>query len=470
MAQNSSWRAHAFDSEIQSDSGPGDPPREPLRLWVAEVASGDCKPLLHDSCKGLNTVFDSYTWIDDDHIVVCVIPEGAGAAPQKPPTPPGPRLQDNSSGKKSQNRTYPDLLKDDHDVSTFEYFGTSELLSIHVATGKTTSIAPKRMYTDVDPSPDGRFLLVSWMEPPYSFGVPCGRFPRRTQLWTNDGILVKEMAFLPLAEDIPIAFNSCRKGPRGLTWRDDKPAEMHWMEAQDGGDAALEVSPRDIVYTLSADEPSAAPAKLAQTDLRCGGVAWCDDDLALLYESWWKTRRSVITMIKPSDPEAKPEVLFDRNYEDAYTDPGSPLSRRTKMGTYILAKIDGQRKFLMEGTGASPDGNKPFVDLLDLDTKETQRLWESSSPYYETPGSIMSDADFDKPVALEGLQIMVARETTKEPPQTFLKTFTDGATKSTETRVTNYPHPYPQRPPGVIVSMMSFIDALLETRGVNFVS
>lgn len=41
---------------------------------------------------------------------------------------------------------------------------------------------------------------------------------------------------------------------------------------QDGGDPAVEASPRDIVFTLPADEaaasPSAGPQVLAQTDLR----------------------------------------------------------------------------------------------------------------------------------------------------------------------------------------------------------
>jgi hypothetical protein len=30
-----------------------------------------------------------------------------------------------------------------------------------------------------------------------------------------------------------------------------------------------------------------------------------------------------------------------RSYEDVYGDPGSPLPRRTKAGTYILAKVGG---------------------------------------------------------------------------------------------------------------------------------
>ena len=37
-----------------------------------------------------------------------------------------------------------------------------------------------------------------------------------------------------------------------------------------------------------------------------------------------------------------------RNYEDVYSDPGSPLTRRTAWGTYVLAKVDGQRQLLLE--------------------------------------------------------------------------------------------------------------------------
>jgi hypothetical protein len=60
-------------------------------------------------------------------------------------------------------------------------------------------------------------------------------------------------------------------------------------------------------------------------------------------------------------------------------------------GTYILAKVDGKRQLLMSGTGASPEGNRPFLDLFDLDSKETRRLWQSSPPYLESMGAIMSD-------------------------------------------------------------------------------
>lgn len=35
------------------------------------------------------------------------------------------------------------------------------------------------------------------------------------------------------------------------------------------------------------------------------------------------------------------QVLFDRNYEDSYSDPGSPMTRRTPLGTYVLAQLAG---------------------------------------------------------------------------------------------------------------------------------
>lgn len=37
---------------------------------------------------------------------------------------------------------------------------------------------------------------------------------------------------------------------------------------QDGGDPAVEASPRDIMYTLDAANAAAEPQKLAETDLR----------------------------------------------------------------------------------------------------------------------------------------------------------------------------------------------------------
>ena len=67
-----------------------------------------CRPLLPG--RGLNTLFESYSWLDKDTIVA--VPAGRPPRPQRPPTPPGPRVQTNFGGNVAQARTYADLLKD----------------------------------------------------------------------------------------------------------------------------------------------------------------------------------------------------------------------------------------------------------------------------------------------------------------------------------------------------------------------
>lgn len=429
---------------LRSAGGDADPPREALQLWVADIGTGMARPLLE---QRLNSTFEDYDWVDADTIVAAVIPPGLGPAPRKPITPLGPKIEDNSSGRKSQARTYPDLLQGPYDEQLFEHYCQSQLVTVKVSTGEVANLGPTRLYTATSASPDGRYLLVSWLERPYSYSLPCGRFPKRVQLWTREGELVREIAALPLAEDIPVAFDSCRQGPRGIEWRDDKPAEMSWMECQDGGDPAVAASPRDIVYVLDADaasDPATAPRAIAGTDMRCRGVSWGTAQFALLYEAEWKTRRSVTWVIAPDEPEGGSKtVLFDRMYEDAYSDPGSPASRRTQWGTYVLALVEGERKLLMQGSGASPEGNRPFLDLLDVDSKEARRIWQSQPPHYEYTSSILSDMDDSRPVSLDNLRVLASRESVTEPPQFYIKTFTAGGAQHSERCISAFPHPYP---------------------------
>jgi len=99
------------------------------------------------------------------------------------------------------------------------------------------------------------------------------------------------------------------------------------------------------------------------------GTSWCDESLALVYESWYKTRKTRTWVLSPDKKDVSPRILFDRSSEDVYSDPGSPMMRRTDMGTYVIAKIkkqDGSTYVLLNGMGATPEGNVPFLDLFDM--------------------------------------------------------------------------------------------------------
>ncbi|XP_058077922.1 probable glutamyl endopeptidase, chloroplastic [Magnolia sinica] len=414
-----------------------------LKVWVADVETGKARPLFQSPDIYLNAVFDNFVWVDNSTLLVCTIPLSRGAPPKKPLVPSGPKIQSNEQKNIVQIRTYQDLLKDEYDEDLFDYYATTQLILASLD-GTMKAIGPPAVYTSIDPSPDDKYLLISSIHRPYSFIVPCGRFPKKVDVWTADGKFVRELCDLPLAEDIPIAFNSVRRGMRSINWRADKPSTLYWVETQDGGDAKVEVSPRDIVYTQPAElQDGDQPEVLHKLDLRYGGISWCDDSLALFYESWYKTRRTRTWVISPGLKDASPRILFDRSSEDVYSDPGSPMLRRTPAGTYVIAKIkkeDEGTYILLNGSGATPEGNIPFLDLFDINTGSKERIWESNKEkYYEAVVALMSDQQ-DGDLSIDRLKILTSKESKTENTQYYLQSWPDRKVS----QITNFPHPYPQ--------------------------
>ncbi|KAF3322681.1 putative glutamyl endopeptidase [Carex littledalei] len=415
-----------------------------LTVWVADVESGKARPLFNSPDVYLNSVFESFVWVNDSTLLVCTIPLSRGKPPKKPLVPPGPKIQSNEQQNLIQVRTFQDLLKDEYDADLFDYYATAQLVLASLD-GTIKPIGPPAVYTSIDPSPDEKYVMVTSIHRPYSFIVPCGRFPKKVELWTTEGKVVRELCDLPLAEDIPIATSSVRKGKRSINWRPDKPSTLYWVETQDGGDAKVEVSPRDIIYTEPAEPLNGEQLEiLHKLDLRYGGISWCDESLALVYESWYKTRKTRTWVVAPDQKGVDPRILFDRSSEDVYSDPGSPMMRRTTAGTYVIAKIkkdgDDHTYLLLNGMGATPEGNIPFLDLFDIETGSKERIWESDKEkYFETVVALMSDQT-DSTLHLNQLKILTSKESKTENTQYFLQIWPE----KKRVQITNFPHPYPQ--------------------------
>ncbi|KAJ6807729.1 putative glutamyl endopeptidase, chloroplastic [Iris pallida] len=165
--------------------------------------------------------------------------------------------------------------------------------------------------------------------------------------------------------------------------------------------------------------------------------------LALVYESWYKTRRTRTWVISPGNKDVKPRILFDRSSEDAYSDPGSPMLRRTPAGTYVIAKFKKQESgtyILLNGRGATPEGNIPFLDLFDINTGSKERIWQSDKEkYYESVVALMSQYN-DGELDIELLKILTSKESKTENTQYFIQAWPD----KKAVQITNFPHPYPQ--------------------------
>ncbi len=396
-------------------------------LWGADVESSRARRLVDAE---INAAYArSFAWLADSHTLICkVIPPDRGVPPEESLIPSGPVVQQNV-GKKAPARTYQDLLKSPYSEALFEYYATAQVVRVTLE-GEAKSIGAAGIIRELDPAPNGKLLLVETIHRPYSYLVPAYRFPYRAEVWDLDGNVVKQIADLPLADNVPIPFGSVPSGPRNFGWRADAPATLHWVEALDDGDAGKKADVRDRVFLLPA--PFAGePQPLITLGLRYSGIDWGKDDLALVREYWRQTRRTRTWIVTPRTPAAESKLLFDRSAEDRYNDPGSPITRRNAAGRPVLVTASGSQALFLTGPGASPEGDQPFLDQLDIATGETKRLWRSQAPYYERLVELLDD---------EGRLLLTSRESVSEPPNYFLRHLTSEKVR----RLTNFPHPTPQ--------------------------
>lgn len=106
-------------------------------------------------------------------------------------------------------------------------------------------------------------------------------------------------------------------------------------------------------------------------------MQWGRGDVAMLFESWYKTRQSTTYLINPSRPDVAPKTVFERSSEDYYGNPGNFLQKPNEFNSYSLLFSKDGKKLYLTGEGYSPEGNKPFLDEFDLKTFKTNRLWQA---------------------------------------------------------------------------------------------
>ena len=400
-----------------------------ITVWVADVESAKARRL---SARRLNlTLRVGPTWTPDSaSVLLALVPNGVGAEPDESPVPAGPTIEQ-TTGRKAPARTYQDLLGDPHDEALFEHYFTSQLARVDLD-GKLTELGSEGIYIDADPAPSGELILVQRLHRPYSYRVPWSRFPRQISVWNSRGKAVHQLADLPLQEEVPMAFGSVPTGPRSVQWRADSPATLVWVEALDGGDARARASDRDRLFALEAPF-TGEPKTLTTLGLRYAGVTWGGGDLALVYERWWQTRQQRIWRLAPDRTEDEAELLIERSYEDRYSDPGSPEIRPNEAGRNVLYR-QGESDIFLIGSGASPEGDRPFLDRFDLDRKSAERLFRSEAPHYELPVQVLADASG------QASKVLVRRESKTEPPNYFLRDLGSDSL----TQITDFGHPTPQ--------------------------
>ena len=344
-----------------------------VELWILDVTTRKAKKL---SSQPINaTMGNSINWFKSSkELLVKLIPKDRkDIIDQSVVVPTGPKVTENN-GEKAQNRTYQDLIKNPTDAKNFTQLSRSEIYKIDL-NGNKNHFLNARMYRAVSVSPDGKYVMVSFVKEPFSYLVPYYRFPTETHVYDLDAQLVKLISDNPLQEVLPKGFMAVSTNKRDIGWRKDKPSTIYYVEALDKGNPEIKVPYRDALYEWEAPFVQNS-ILLTKTINRYAGIIWGNDFNAIIYDRWWNSRNSKTYIFSPSKPNIPARVMVDRNYQDRYSDPGDFVTRKGKYGENILA-LDGNNAFLL-GDGFSEKGQFPFLDQINLKSNKKSRTYQST--------------------------------------------------------------------------------------------
>lgn len=397
-----------------------------VEIWMADIEKASAKKLGSQTVNA--NLGDPINWFKDSSaLLVKVVPQGRkNLINTSEAIPQGPTITV-SDGEKAQNRTYQDLLGSPNDEFNFEQLALSEVVKISLD-GRATKFLPVAMYDDIDFSPNGEYITVNTIKKPFSYIVPYGRFPFQADIFTKTGNLVTTINNVPLNEVQPKGFMATRMGKRSMRWRADQPATIYWVEALDKGDPEVIVEHRDAVYELAA--PFTGEKRLLlKTINRFSGITWGDSNVAIASDYWWNDRNTKSYVFNPSNSSQQPKIIFDRNYQDQYNDPGNFVTTRNNYDERVL-EMNGDNAFLM-GAGFSEKGQFPFIDELNLKTNKSKRIYEST--YTDKLESLNSAIDMKKGI------VLVRIESQKEYPNYYFRNIYK---KNKLTPVTSFENPF----------------------------
>ena len=390
-----------------------------VELWVLDIKSKTSKKI---SDRYINDILNSpFQWYNSsDELLVSL--RSNKKKPIISSVPSGPIVQE-TTDQNAPSRTYQDLIKNKNDEIYFEHYASVELHKMSL--NGSSEMIQNGMIKDFDLSPDNEFIMTKTIKKPFSYLVPYYRFPYVVDVKNMVSGTITLIADIPLDEVRPKGFDATRIGKRSVYWRNDMGSELYWVEANDRGDPKVITENRDIVYTLSSPFTS-EKKELVRTKLRFRNIIWGTGNEALLGERLWKNRNEITSLID-TDSRTIVKTLFDRQYDDIYSDPGSPVLTSNKFNRNVV-EIKKNSVYMI-GQGGSPEGYRPFLSQLNLKTLETNILFRSEAPYYERPIKLAGN---------DSKTLITSRESKTDNPNYFIRNLSSKDIK----QITFFENPY----------------------------
>lgn len=355
-----------------------------IGVWVGSV---DGKLMEIENVAANPLLGSAVTWLpNQEDLLIRKIPN-RGPVPTAPSIPAGPIIKEGADASARSTYEARNLLESAYDDRLFEYYMSQELVVFDPETNSLKYIGTKAIYGDVDYSPDGKYIMVETLKGPWSHEVAYWRFAHDIEVWDQEGNPVAEIASLPLADAVPV--QGVPEGPRSVGWRPTTDHTLYWVEALDGGNPVADVDHRDRLMRLEAPFDGEAEEVYIAEHRLVSSSYWGEDGLLMLVERERLKRRLYFYLLNVEKGTEK--LWYEIDQSDQYNNPGFPETRLLKNGKYVMHQ-SGETIYFT-GSGASDQGNRPFLDRRNIKTGNTERLFRANPEKYEYFVAFAGDDD-----------------------------------------------------------------------------
>jgi dipeptidyl aminopeptidase/acylaminoacyl peptidase len=161
-------------------------------IYLADPATGQSRPLTRTSVLATNVT--SINWTADSRSIVTVLtPDGRGREPQPPLIATEPKVRVNENNR-LRTRTLFSLLESPYEKTLLEYHITGQLAVIDVRTRGVRKIGEPAMIRSINPSPDGQYFRVTYLDKPFSYFQQVNSWGTHELLLDAQGNVKRELA------------------------------------------------------------------------------------------------------------------------------------------------------------------------------------------------------------------------------------------------------------------------------------
>ncbi len=365
-------------------------------LWVASSHSGKTQQV-KNIC--LNSILeDSYSWIDDSRLLIkerLAFNPGNGNG-----IPEGPVVLE-TTGAEAKNRTYQNLLKNKQDEFVFENFIRSQLTIVNTANFKSHHLLKPSLIQSYSLSPDSNYLLIKKIQKPFSYIVPMSRFATSLEVYDLKGRFIKKIAERPVQENIPIG--GVAQGIRQVDWVSSLPSSLSLIQALDGGDWKNKVPHRDLItFAEIRDNRYLMLETRFKTKHRFSSIDWFEDGRRAFIWDFERDKKRISADLVDAYSGKILKRVWEFGVDDIYHHPGRVVETLNGFNRKSIRPIirNNQEWLHLAGEGASPEGERPFLRLLSLESGKSEELFLSETKRHQE-FLLFLDEEFNRYLTLE---------------------------------------------------------------------